>query len=140
MAVLVLILLVVVIILCCKRKQTRVKTVNEATEDAEKLDILADKEEDKDSGNDSSDGIQTSPEPERESLIQVIILYPVTQIILYPSSRRRRCVIRSSRPPSPSSVLQSGLTRFNKIKSSTSRKVSTRRRSSLRRDPADLFL
>ena len=78
-AVLVLILLVVVIILCCKRKQTRVKTVNEATEDAEKLDILADKEEDKDSGNDSSDGIQTSPEPERESLIQVIILYPVTK-------------------------------------------------------------
>ena len=68
-AVLVLILLVVVIILCCKRKQTRAKAVNDVKDDTEKLDILADKDEDKDSGNDS-DEIQTSPEPERESLIQ----------------------------------------------------------------------
>jgi len=69
-AVLILILLVVVIILCCKRKQTRAKAaVNDVKDDTEKLDILADKDEDKDSGNDS-DEIQTSPEPERESLIQ----------------------------------------------------------------------
>ena len=63
-------MLVVVIILCCKRKQTRAKAaVNDVKDDTEKLDILADKDEDKDSGNDS-DEIQTSPEPERESLIQ----------------------------------------------------------------------
>lgn len=43
--------------------------MNDVKDDTEKLDILADKDEDKDSGNDS-DEIQTSPEPERESLIQ----------------------------------------------------------------------
>ena len=43
--------------------------MNDVKDDTEKLDILADKDEDKDSGNDS-DGVQTSPEPERESLIQ----------------------------------------------------------------------
>ena len=43
--------------------------MNDVRDDTEKLDILADKDEDKDSGNDS-DEIQTSPEPERESLIQ----------------------------------------------------------------------
>ena len=75
-AALVLILLVVVVILCCRRKQAKRKTATEVAEDAEKLDILVEKEEGKDSGNNSSDSLpvevahaQEAPEAEQTCLL-----------------------------------------------------------------------
>merc|ERR1719412_3086664 len=75
-AALVLILLVVVVILCCRRKQAKRKTATEVAEDAEKLDILVEKEEGKDSGNNSADSLpvevahaQEAPEAEQTCLL-----------------------------------------------------------------------
>jgi len=116
-AVLVLILLVVVIILCCKRKQTRAKAVNDVKDDTEKLDILAEKEEDKDSGNDS-DEVQTSPEPERESLIQ---------------SEEMHHIIEASKPKFSSPVWLDEIQNnkiFNKQKSINKEEELTPKRSS----------
>jgi len=116
-AVLVLILLVVVTILCCKRKQTRAKAVNDVKDDTEKLDILAEKEEDKDSGNDS-DEVQTSPEPERESLIQ---------------SEEMHHIIEASKPKFSSPVWLDEIQNnkiFNKQKSINKEEELTPKRSS----------
>lgn len=80
-AVLVLLLLAVVIILCCKKKKAKAKIVsNNVGEDAEKHDILVEKDEDQDSGNNSSESLpEQSPDPERESLIQTETVNPLIE-------------------------------------------------------------
>ena len=67
-AVLVLVLLIVVIILCCKRKKAKTNAVSKVKEDPDKQEILVDKVEDNDSGNNSSDSLPV--EAERLSLLQ----------------------------------------------------------------------
>ena len=67
--VLVLILLITVIILCCRKKKAKAKVVTEVKDDPEKHDIMVTKDEDKDSGNNSSDSLP-GQDPERQSLIQ----------------------------------------------------------------------
>ena len=62
-------MLIVVIILCCKRKKAKSKAVSKVKEDPDKQEILAaDKVEDNDSGNNSSDSLPV--EAERVSLLQ----------------------------------------------------------------------
>jgi len=67
--VLVIVLLLIVVYLCCKRKRSkkeRVKT-KEAELGQDKLDIVTEKDEDKDSGNNSGHSLEESEE--KESLL-----------------------------------------------------------------------
>ena len=91
--------------------------MNDVKDDTEKLDILAEKEEDKDSGNDS-DEVQTSPEPERESLIQ---------------SEEMHHIIEASKPKFSSPVWLDEIQNnkiFNKQKSINKEEELTPKRSS----------
>ena len=48
-------------------------------EDTEKLDILAEKDDDKDSGNNSADTDSPEPDPERQSLLQTQHVNPLIE-------------------------------------------------------------
>merc|ERR1719481_1219236 len=78
-AVLILVLLIVVVILCCRRRQQTAKAESKVKEDTEKLDILAEKDDDKDSGNNSADTDSPEPDPERQSLLQTQDVNPLIE-------------------------------------------------------------
>jgi len=70
-AVLVIVLLIVVIVLCCKKRRTgRNKTPATSPDQAEKLEILAEKNDNTDSGNNSASSLESPRSPERQSLLQ----------------------------------------------------------------------
>ena len=70
-ALLVLVLLVVVIVLCCKRHRRRKKKSTSGSPDGtEKQEILPEKVENTDSGNNSSSSLESPKSPERQSLLE----------------------------------------------------------------------
>merc|ERR1719219_1806818 len=69
-ALLVLVLLLVVIVLCCKRQRRRKKTSSSSPEGTEKQEILPEKIENADSGNNSSSSLESPKSPERQSLLE----------------------------------------------------------------------
>ena len=70
-ALLVLVLLVVVIVLCCKRHRRRKKKSSSGSPDGtEKQEILPEKVENTDSGNNSSSSLESPKSPERQSLLE----------------------------------------------------------------------
>ena len=69
-ALLVLVLLVVVIVLCCKKHQRKKKTSSSSGDATEKQEILPEKIENADSGNDSSTSLESPKSPERQSLLE----------------------------------------------------------------------
>ena len=69
-ALLVLVLLVVVIVLCCKKHRRKKKTSSSSGDATEKQEILPEKIENADSGNDSSTSLESPKSPERQSLLE----------------------------------------------------------------------
>lgn len=70
-ALLVIVLLIVVIVLCCKkRRRRRNKTPGNSPDQTEKLEILAEKNDNTDSGNNSASSLESPKSPERQSLLQ----------------------------------------------------------------------
>merc|ERR1712226_384837 len=70
-AVLVIVLLIVVIVLCCKKRRSgRNKTPATSPDQAEKLEILAETNDNTDSGNNSASSLESPRSPERQSLLQ----------------------------------------------------------------------
>ena len=69
-ALLVIVLLIVVIVLCCKKHKRRKKTSGSSPEETEKQEILPEKIENTDSGNNSSSSLESPKSPERQSLLE----------------------------------------------------------------------
>ena len=69
-ALLVIVLLIVVIVLCCKKRRRRNKTPGNSPDQTEKLEILAEKNDNTDSGNNSSSSLESPKSPERQSLLE----------------------------------------------------------------------
>ena len=69
-ALLVIVLLIVVIVLCCKKHRRRRKTSGSSPEGTEKQEILPEKIENTDSGNNSSSSLESPKSPERQSLLE----------------------------------------------------------------------
>jgi len=71
-ALLVIVLLIVVIVLCCKKQSRNKKTASSCPDEAEKLEILAEKNDNNDSGNNSPCSLESPlpQSPERQSLLQ----------------------------------------------------------------------
>merc|ERR1711953_1049373 len=67
---LIIVLLIVVIVLCCKKQRRRKKTSSNSPEATEKQEILPEKIENADSGNDSSTSLESPKSPERQSLLE----------------------------------------------------------------------
>ena len=69
-ALLVIILLVVVIVLCCKKHRRSKKPSSSSPDLTEKQEILPEKIENVDSGNNSSSSLDSPKSPERQSLLE----------------------------------------------------------------------
>jgi len=70
-ALLVTVLLIVVIVLCCKKRGRRNKKSTEISPDQEeKLEILDEKNDNADSGNNSASSLESPRSPERQSLLE----------------------------------------------------------------------
>ena len=67
---LVIVLLIVVIVLCCKKQRRRKKTSSNSPEATETQEILPEKIENADSGNNSSSSLESPKSPERQSLLE----------------------------------------------------------------------
>ena len=65
-----IVLLIVVIVLCCKKHRRRKKTSSNSPEATEKQEILPEKIENVDSGNNSSSSLGSPKSPERQSLLE----------------------------------------------------------------------
>ena len=70
MALLVIVLLVVVIVLCCKKHRRNKKSSSGSPDGTEKQEILPEKIENTDSGNNSSSSLESPKSPERQSLLE----------------------------------------------------------------------
>merc|ERR1712038_1199873 len=67
---LIIVLLIVVIVLCCKKQRRRKKTSSNSPEATETQEILPEKIENADSGNNSSSSLESPKSPERQSLLE----------------------------------------------------------------------
>ena len=69
-ALLVIVLLIVVIVLCCKRQRRNKNTRTNCPDQAEKLEILDEKNDNIDSGNNSPSSLESPQSQERQSLLE----------------------------------------------------------------------